>query len=407
MSSMDDTSGRAPEGDSQLAPVAMVERDRPEPGRQCPVERVVLPDGRPVWMVNRYDAARQVLNDQRLSNDTSAMGANAPLAALPAEVAQVVACDMLNCDPPEHTRRRQLMAGAFTNRNVAGYRPMIERIVGELLGALPDHGEADLVEKLAVPLPTLVLAELLGIPRADCADVGRWSDTFVSELLVVSDRLLDATSSLSGYVDELVARKRAHPADDMVSRLIAMRDEENRLNDTELSSMVFMLLIAGQTATTQLIAKGLYLLLTHPGQLARIRGDAGLLSTAVDEFLRYDPPLRVSAFRMSRAEYEIAGTMIPAGEIVLCSTTSNNHDEDRFRDPDVLDVGRENNNHLAFGYGIHRCLGANLARLEAEVAIGMFLNRVSRPALACPESALPWLDAGIMRKLTSLPVKLG
>jgi cytochrome P450 len=357
-------------------------------------------------MVSRYDDARRVLTDQRLSNDTQAMGANAPLAALPAEVAKIVAADMLNCDPPEHTRRRRLMAGAFTSHHVAGHRPLIARITGELLDELPDHGEVDLVEEFAAPLPTRVLAELLGIPLADCADVQQWSDTFVSELLLVSDRLLTATTSLSGYVDELIARKRAHPADDLVSQLVAMRDESGRLDDHELSSMVFMLLIAGQTATAQLVAKGLHLLLTHPDQLARIRSDDRLLPTAVEEFLRYDPPLRVSAFRMTTVATEIADITVPADQIVLCSLLSANHDEDSFPDAGTFDVGRRDSSHLAFGYGIHHCLGANLAKLEAEVAIGAFFNRFGQAALARPASDLPWLDAGIMRKLTRLPVYL-
>lgn len=245
------------------------------------------------------------------------------------------------------------------------------------------------------------------IPPSTPAGVSSWSDTFISELLLVSEQLLAATTSLSGYVDALVARKRAEPADDLVSRLIALRDQGERLDDHELSSMVFVLLIAGQTATAQLITKGLYLLLTHPGQLARIRLDPGLLPAAVDEFLRYDPPLRVSAFRMTTVPTEIGGTTIPPGQIVLCSLLAANHDEDRFRDADTLDVGRRDNGHLSFGYGIHHCLGANLARLEAEVAIGAFSRRFGRADLACPASDLPWLDAGIMRKLTRLPVCLG
>jgi cytochrome P450 len=316
-----------------------------------------------------------------------------------------VVSDLLNVDPPEHTRLRRLVAGMFSTGRVEALRPVIARIAGELLDAVADRAELDVLAQYAAPLPTLVLAHLVGIPTEDCPRVQQWSDTFVSELLAVSDSLLSATTSLAEYTRELISRKRRRPKDDLISRLIAQSESE-RLSDEDLCSIVFVLLIAGQTATAQLIARGVYLLLANLESLAQVRAKPETLPAAVDEFLRHDPPLSVSAFRMASETLDIAGTTIPAGDIVLCSLASANNDAARFADPERLDVSRQDNPHLAFGHGIHRCLGASLAKVEAEIAIGSLLDRYPDPRLAVPPDELPWLELGIMRKLTGLPVRL-
>jgi cytochrome P450 len=365
------------------------------------VEQVVLPDGRSVWMVSDYALARQVMSDPRLSNDTATMGDKAPLASLPPTVRDIVAQDMLNTDPPQHTRLRQLVAHRFTVRSASAMRPVIDEIAERLLDSLDTAAQVDLVAQYAQPLPTLTLGAMIGIPKADCPDVRRWSDTFVSELLLVSDSLLDATTSLLDYTAELLRRKRREPGEDLISQLI-----EANLNDDELSSMFFVLLIAGQTATTQLITKALYLLLTNPDQLDAVRADVTLLGGAVDEALRLEPPLQFSAFRMTREPLLIGNTRIPAGEVVLCSLTAVNRDKSRFTDPDRFNVRRNDNQHLSFGFGIHRCLGANLAKGQAEVAIRALLHRHPSPRIAASPAELPWVEIGIMRKLMALPVRL-
>lgn len=359
-----------------------------------------LPDGRTVWIVEEYDLARQTLTDSRLSNDTARMGLMAPLAALPDEVKDAVSSDMLNTDPPRHTQLRALLAHTFTGRRVSSARPMIERVASTLLDELSDGAVVDLVERFAGPLPTAVLAELIGIPTQDCADVRRWSDTFVSELLLVSDTLLAATTSLLDYALDLVRRRRAEPRDDLVTRLLS-----SGVDDDVLSSIVFVLLIAGQTATTQLIAKGSYLLLAHQDQLDKVRADPTLIAGAVDECLRHEPPLQVSAFRMATTDLVLGDTVIPAGDVVLCSLASANRDEARFTEAQRFDVCRPDNQHLAFGHGIHRCLGANLAKLEAEVAFSALLTRFD-VEVAVPARELRWAQVGIMRKITALPVQL-
>jgi cytochrome P450 len=400
------------------------------PPQDAAVREHVLPDGRPVWLVTRYEEARRLLNDPRFSNDTRRMGRKAPLAGIPEEITSVVAADMLNNDPPEHTRLRRSVAHAFTARRIAGFRPHAERIAEELLDTLRGRTEADLVEDYAGPMATRALAALIGVPVADCERVRKWSETFVLELLSVSDQLMLATKSLTEYARELVDRKRADPGDDLLSTLIGdggtddggaddggmdesgahdggARGGSRRMTDEEAASMVFILLIAGQLATSQLVAKGCHLLLTHPGELARLRADPSLMPAAVAEFLRYDPPLRVSAFRMATEPVELGGHTIPAGDVAICSLLDANHDERRFPHPERLDVCRTGNQHLAFSQGIHRCLGGNLAELEAEVAIGALLRRYGKIRLAGSEEQVEWAERGLMRQLVRLPVVLG
>lgn len=369
------------------------------------VERVALPDGRPVWLVRAYQPGRALFTDKRLTNDTSRMGAMSPVAALPPEVRCIVEYDMLNTDPPRHTRLRRLMAEPFTARNVAAARPMIEEIAEQLLAPL--SGKAELLADYAIPFPTLVLARLVGIPAADAPQVRDWSEQFVSGLLLINEEMPKAAAALSDYCRDLVRRKRSAPTEDLISRLVGECDEHGRLSDDELSSMVFVLMIAGQTATTQGIAQGLHDLLTHPDQLARLQADPGLLPGAVEEILRFRPPLIVSAFRMTREPVEIEGTLIPAGEIVICALPEANRDEHRFPGGQEFDVCRKDNRHLSFGHGIHRCLGADLAKLETEVAIAAVLRRFPRLTLAADPDSLQWTEAGIMRKLDELPVQLG
>jgi cytochrome P450 len=362
--------------------------------------RVMLPDGRTVWMVSKHSLARRMLNDTRLTNDSSTMGEMAPLASLPVDVKRIMERDMLNQDPPVHTRMRRLAAPGFTTRTIAALHPAVERIAEGLARALEGKTEVDLLADFAVPLPTLVLGEIFGMSSADCAQVRSWSDIFAAGLLPIKDTLRPSIIWLNNYTKALSRRRRADPADDLVSRLTA------DLDDDEVSSVVFLLLIAGQTATTQLIAKGMRLLLTHPDQYDRLRKDRAALPGAVDELLRYDPPLRVTAFRMATEPIEVEDVVVAPGEVVICSLTEANRDGERFTDPDRLDVGRLDNQHLSFGHGIHRCLGANLAKAVAEIAFATLLDHFDRIELAVPAEALEWVDVGIMNQLTALPVRL-
>jgi cytochrome P450 len=371
-----------------------------------PVVPTVLPNGKPGWLITRYEEARRALSDPRLSSDTSKMGDQAPLGDLPESATTAIASDMLNTDPPAHTRMRKLVAPTFTAKRIVQFRANIEQIVAELIDAFGERKTVDLLEEYTAPLATRALGELIGIPAADCADIRCWSEAFLTQFMTGSEAMIAATKALSDYCCELVERKRRAPSDDLISRLIAARDGEDRLSDKELSSIVFILLIAGQAAAAQLMAKGIRLLLTNPGQLGRLRADPALLPSAIQEFLRIEPPLVITTFRMAKEPIDIAGTRIGKGDIVICSLLSANHDEARFPDARTLDIGRRDNQHLSFGHGIHRCLGSVLAEAEAQVAIGTLLNRFDTMRLAVPADELQWLDLGIMNRLMALPVEL-
>jgi len=319
---------------------------------------------------------------------------------------------MLNADPPAHTRLRKLVTKAFTARRIAGLRPRVEAITESLLDAVEAELGAgggaetiDLIESFAFPLPVTVICELLGVPARDQAQFRQWSNAIVaSEGEPGGFRA--AGEAMYYYFTELVAAKRAAPADDLVSALIEARDSEDSLDERELIAMLWLLLIAGHETTTNLIASGTLALLTSPAEADRLRADPSLLPAAVEELLRYVNPLNHATDRFTLEPVEIGGVTIPAREWVLCGTASANRDPARFGDPDRLDVGRDAGGHVAFGHGIHYCLGAPLARLEGEVAFGALLSRFPGLALAAGPSALRWRPSSLIHGLEALPVRL-
>jgi len=377
-----------------------------------PVTRVAMPDGWTVWMITGYDEVRGALADPRLYKDW--MSKLRPEGS-PPDPFDFLNTHLLALDPPAHTRLRKLVSKAFTMRRVAGLRPRIEAITSVLLDAM-DSGrsaEVDLIEAFAFPLPVIVICELIGIPAADRAQFQIWSHAVVSSV-VTPEEMSSAASGMFGYFTDLVAAKRQAPADDLLSALIAARDDgpdgpdgsDGSLDEQQLIGMLFLLLIAGHETTTNLIASGTLALVTHPVELARLRSNPALLPSAVDELLRYCSPVTHATERFTLEPVEIGGVTIPAREWVLCATSSANHDPARFSDPSQLDLGRDTGGHLAFGHGIHYCLGAPLARLEGEVAFGALLSRFPDLSLAVPASTLRWRPSSLIRGLESLPVRL-
>jgi len=369
-----------------------------------PVRRMVLPSGTPVWLVTRYSEARQALSDPRLSKDDRR---RAELAAVrfPDPIGARMNHHMLNADPPDHTRMRRLVSAAFTARRVESLRPRIQEITDQLLDQVAGAGEVDLIDAFAFPLPIQVICELLGVPLDDRDDFRAWSNTIVAGTQS-GDRLYPAAVALTGYIGELIGRKRAQPADDLLSALIEVRDGGDRLTEDELSSMVFLLLVAGHETTVNLIGNGVHALLTHPAELARARAEPGLLAAAIEEFLRYEGPVETSTIRVTTEPVEIADVTVPENEIVLISLLGANRDPSRFPDADRLDLGREASQHVAFGHGIHYCLGAPLARLEGQIAIGSLLARFPEWELAAPADQLAWRPGILLRGLESLPLRL-
>jgi cytochrome P450 len=380
-----------------------------------PVTPVMLPHGDRVWMVTRYAEVRAALADPRLHKEWA--GKLTSPDWVPDEVTGYLSVHMLNTDPPNHTRLRKLVTKAFTARRVAGLRPRVEAITASLLDAIEARvaaGEVsvDLIETFAFPLPVTVICELLGVPSRDRAQFRQWSNAIVaSEGEPGSFRA--AGTAMYHYFTELVAAKRTAltsgtgPADDMVSALIDARDSGDSLNERELIAMLFLLLVAGHETTTNLIASGALALLANPAELARLRSDPSLLPGAVEELLRYSNPLNHATDRFTLEPVEIGGVTIPAREWVLCATSSANRDPDRFGDPDRLDVGRDAGGHVAFGHGIHYCLGAPLARLEGEVAFGALFDRFPGLSLAADPATLRWRPSSLIHGLEALPVRVG
>ncbi|MER7849027.1 cytochrome P450 [Kitasatospora sp. NPDC096077] len=378
---------------------------------KAPVHRVVGPDGLPVWLVTRYPDVRQALADPRLALDrTHAAPGNYRGFALP----PALDANLLNMDPPDHTRIRRLVARAFTPRRVAALRAPIERVAEQLLDAVEPSGRADLLASYAAPLPITVICDLLGVPEEDRRDFRAWTDTLITPDPTRPEQARDAVKAMLGFFTGLIARKRAEPADDLLSDLIAVRDEEgdpgtegtgDRLSEDELTSLAFLILFAGYENTVHLIANAVLALLTHPEQLAALRADPELIEGAVEEFARFDGPAPLAIRRFPREPVTIGGVTVPAGETVLLSLASANRDPGQFTDPDRLDLRRRENGHLALGHGIHYCLGAPLARMETALAITALLRRFPDLALDVPVERLRHRPTMRARGLLELPVR--
>jgi cytochrome P450 len=372
--------------------------------REGPVRSIAVSADTVVWLVTRYRDVRQALEDPRLSK--SAMMPESTYGGLiPPEVVAATVQHMLAADPPHHTRLRRLASTAFTARRVAALRPRVTELADELIDAMSAREQVDLVTDFAYPLPMRVICELLGVPAAEQDSFRTWSTVIISGV-DVQEKLPGAMASMLEYIRELIRRKRAEPRDDLLSALIAARDGGDRLTEDELSSMVFLLLIAGHETTVNLIGNGAYLLLSEPARWQRLCDQPELLPTAIEEFLRYESPVETASLRIATEEMELGGHTVPAGASVLLSLGSANRDGERFPDPDAFDLARGDSRHLAFGHGPHYCLGAPLARLEAEVAFGRLLSRYPEARLAVPADAVEWLPGFLVRGLARLPVTL-
>ncbi|MFG2112753.1 cytochrome P450 [Streptomyces sp. NPDC048718] len=364
------------------------------------------------WVVTEYAACRAALADPRLSKD-GATEAFARYAGLPTGgPGGGLTTHMLNSDPPRHTRLRRLVQQAFTTRRVAALRPRIEARVTTLLDALEETtvdtagdpaGAVDLIGRFALPLPLAVIFDLLGADPDDPGILqvrghsvaGNEGDGEVS--VPTADAMLDRLRAL-------VEEKRTHPGDDLLSALATARDSAGSLSEEEITSMAFLLVVAGHQTTVNLIANGLHALLSHPSQLTAVRADASLVPGLIEEVLRHESPFGIATLRYTTEPVTIQGTAIPAGEFVQIALLAANRDPEAFPDPDRFDVTRDTSGHLAFGHGIHHCLGAPLARLQAEIAFTHLLRRF--PALRPAATPAAWQDNPRHRGLLTLPAHL-
>ncbi|MFJ9639077.1 cytochrome P450 [Streptomyces sp. NPDC101178] len=365
-----------------------------------PVHRVRIPEGTHAWLVVGYEAGRTLLADQRLSKQWA--------KASPAlGVTKVSAgTSMLSSDIPDHTRLRKLVTREFTPRRMEQLAPRIQEMTDELLDrmlAAPDR-RADLVESLSYPLPMNVICELLGVPFLDRAAFREWSNQAVSS--VDASKRDSSTKAMAAYLARLLQDKRTQPGDDLMSALIHTADEDgDRLSADELMGMAWLLLVAGHETTVNLITNGVHNLLAHPEQLALLRADFGLIDNAVEEILRFEGPVETPTYRFTTEPIDIGGTVIPGGgELVLVAMSDANRDPARYPDASRFDITRDARGHIAFGHGIHYCLGAPLARIETRVAIRSLLERCPELRLAADPATLDWRTGLLMRGPLSLPV---
>ncbi|MFI6499588.1 cytochrome P450 [Nonomuraea typhae] len=373
--------------------------------REQPVALTVTSQGVRVWLVTRYEDVKAVLADPRMSKDFTGnphvMKANEIEGGDSSGAAAVVPDNMLFNDPPDHARLRRLVLAAFTAGRVRALRPRIEELSRGLLDGL--GGEFDLMKEYAVPLPAMVVGELLGIPEPDWPKVIDWSGTTIEGSAHDPAEVVAAARATIAYLGDLCAAKREKPGDDLVSALVHAHDQEGRMTMEELVSTTWLLLVAGHETTVHLIANGMRALLRRPDQMALLRADPALVPQAVEEFLRFDGPLSTSTYRFTTEPVTIGETDLPAGALVLVSLLSANRDAAQYERPDDLDVSRRAGQHLAFGHGIHYCLGASLARTEGEIAFTHLLTRL--PGLEAAGETR-WRPGMLMHGLTGLPVRV-
>ncbi|MFE3139123.1 cytochrome P450 [Streptomyces scopuliridis] len=371
-----------------------------------PVRRIRMPAGEAVWLVLGYEAVRAALGDARLRNDIRHS------SEFDSDGGYAIGRNMLQVDPPDHTRLRALVSRQFTARRIAELEPRIRRISAGLLDAMAPAGGADLVDAYAFPLPITVICELLGVPAADREAFHRWSSAIVA--VTDAEAAVAGATAMTEYLTGLIEEKRRlAPGEDadLLHALVRTHDSDDEDGDQlapdELLGMAFLLLVAGHETTVNLISSAVHLLLRHPDQLAALRADPGLLEGAIEETLRYEPSAQIAAYRYTAEPVRLAGTPIPRGERVVLSLAAANRDPARFADPERFDIRRDpavNRAQLAFSHGIHHCLGAPLARLEASIALPALLERFPDLALDDATAAPEWRPS-LLRGLRTLPVR--
>ena len=378
---------------------------------EAPVCRMPTRDKRGGWLLTRYDDAVAALKDERFVKDrrtalTPAQTARQPW--IPA-MFRPLERNMLDVDAPDHTRLRGLVHKAFTPRLVEQMRGRVQALCDRLLDRASGRARLDLVRAYAQPLPTTVIAQMLGVPAADRRLFQRWSQALVAAgssrwgvLLAIPHVWL-----FLRYVRKLIRARRALPQDDLVSALVQAEEAGQQLSEDELVAMVVLLLIAGHETTVNLIGNGTLALLQHPEQLQKLRQDPGLIGPAVEELLRFTSPVETATERYAREDVPLAGVTVPRGGLVLAAIASANREERQFADPDRLDVTRVPNRHLAIGLGAHYCLGAALARMEGQIALATLLRRAPGLRLAVEPRALRWRPGLVLRGLMALPVAFG
>ncbi|MGV9818456.1 cytochrome P450 family protein [Nocardia xishanensis] len=390
-------------------PYAFYERLRAE----GPVHQIELRTGVRAWLIVDYGAAREALRNPTIRKDPhTATGAEARREGAARSgvgaVNERLSHHLLNMDPPQHARLRKLVTPAFAPARIEALTPRITAITDELLDGLARAaGPVDLMAEFAFPLPITVICEMLGVPTADRARFKEWSAVVSDITLADPERMRSATAAVVTYFEDLLARRRAEgPGGDLFSDLVTAGDADDRLTDDEIISMAFLILVAGHETTVNLIGNTVLTLLSEPPRYAALREDLDRVPALVEEMLRFEGPVNMATLRYTTVPTVIGETEIPAGEFVLVALGSANHDERHFAAPEIFDAERNTNGHLAFGHGVHFCLGAGLARLEARVAISRLLDRYPDLRLAVDADEIAWRESVLFRGVRDLPVEV-
>ncbi|MGW2043575.1 cytochrome P450 family protein [Streptomyces sp. NPDC001858] len=371
---------------------------------QGPVHSFAHPTGMPAWMVTGYAETRALLADPRLMRGGWRIGPYAD--QLPEDVARGLHTIVLFSDPPEHTRLRKLVVPVFTRRKVEKLTARIQELTDELLAAADQGEPIDLVTALASPLPFNVIRELLGIPENDHAQFREWTNVVVNPGMYSFEEFEKGATAILEYSRELINLRRLKPEDDLLSDLVAARDGDDALTEDELTSMVVVLLLAGYETTVHLLSNGMRALLTHRDQLELLRERPELMDSAIEEVLRFDGPVQITLPYRVAKPIEVGDVTLAEGDLVHFALMGINREEEQFPAGDTLDITRESNSHLAFGHGIHYCLGAPLARAEAHVVFSTLIERYPQLRLAVPAEDLTRIPGWLMNGVSTLPVHL-
>ena len=374
---------------------------------EAPVFPVVALRGQRAWLVTRYDDVLAALKDERLAKDRHNAMTPEQLKKAPKMPSFFKPFErgLLSLDDPDHARLRVLVHKAFTPRRIEQMREQIQEVANELLNAAVPKGGMDLIADFALPLPLTMIARMLGIPTKDNEKFRRWTKTLLSAASNPNPLVLvPSMMSFMRYMRKQIQERQSHPQDDLITALSQAKEGSDVMTEDEILSMIFLLLSAGHETTVNLIGSGMLALLEQPEQLTKLRNEPLLSKTAIEELLRFVCPAEMATERYAREDITIAGTTIPRGELVLAVIASANRDEHYFAAPDALDITRTNNKHLAFGQGVHYCLGAPLARLEGQIAIEVLTQRLPNLHLSVAPDQLSWRGGLILRGLEALPV---
>ncbi|SFJ02417.1 Cytochrome P450 [Paenibacillus sp. UNC496MF] len=374
-----------------------------------PLHELTMTDGQRAWLTTRYDDAILALKDnERITKNLQSLSPEDYASVIPEKEMALISKQMLSSDPPDHTRLRAIVSKAFTPQMIDRMESDIQRIAEDLIDRIEQAGKLEAIEDFAFPLPITVISRMLGIPDDDYILFKRWSSDFI-EAANNREKLKTAFPSLQAfrlYLEELIDARRKTPGDDLISLLIQAHDDQDRLSGDELVSTIWLLIVAGHETTVNLIGNGLLALLENPDQLRLWRQDPSLTATAVEELLRYYSPVEIATSRWASRDFEWHGKDVRKGDLILVGLGAANRDPAQFDDPGRLDLSRKKNKHIAFGNGIHFCLGAPLARIEGRIALTALLRRLPDLKLSPSFTGPEWRPGILMRGLRELPIEL-